>query len=279
MVVVNFVVPHMSDSFLAAASIRTVDARPRRRRKKLKILDAAKQAEIAELSTLLWSMALSFTQPWRTLLSLPTDAQSLSHLTLRECLYLRGACRALRALTALPEGWADLAAASWAAAQGHDESAAPISTIPGEVQIAPSWMHGASLVDACARVVAWPHRLRSELMLNAVSRTVQNTMLAVLPAAARADAAADVAVETAATAAALAASDAAILAAASTSLHTTPQPPPPSPPRPLPPSPPRASAPLCVSPLTAVLSPSASAAPIARCSLLALYLETRPFQS
>ena len=104
----------MSDSFLAAASIRTVDARPRRRRKKLKILDLAKQAEIEELSTLLWSMALSFTQPWRTLLSLPTDAQFiiLSHLTLRERLYLRGTCRALRALTALPEGWADLAAAS-----------------------------------------------------------------------------------------------------------------------------------------------------------------------
>ena len=44
----------------------------------------------------------------------------LSFTSLRERLALRATCRTARALTALPEGWATLAAASWAAAQRAD---------------------------------------------------------------------------------------------------------------------------------------------------------------
>ena len=51
----------MSDSFLAAASIRTVDARPRRRRKSSKYSTWQNKPK-SRSSTLLWSMALSFTQ-------------------------------------------------------------------------------------------------------------------------------------------------------------------------------------------------------------------------
>ena len=160
---------------------------------------------VGDLADLIWGLHLSYGRlntPLNPLVFLPLDLQYslLRHLPLCERLRLRASCRAGRALTSLPQGWADLAASLWAERQHH--AAHPTTTnyaSCGEVRLANAALLGASMADACARMVAWPSRLTCELLLTYASDGEETLMPAASVAAATsADAAADIAVEVAA---------------------------------------------------------------------------------
>ena len=95
--------------------------------------------------------------------SLPRELQlaCLAHLpTIHDRLALRAVSRGMRALTSLPEGWADYAAIRWASVQQPPFQHIDDTSIAcGEVRLATAWLSGATLADVCARIVAWPSRL------------------------------------------------------------------------------------------------------------------------
>lgn len=104
---------------------------------------------------------------------LPTDVllDIFSHLPLRERLMIRVSSKAGCAFTSLPEHWADLAVTAWANAQGasRDWPSGDDGVVMGEPTMA-GCVKGATLVDACARMVAWPTHMLPRCLVAIVPR-------------------------------------------------------------------------------------------------------------
>ena len=139
-------------------------------------MDIGEETAVAAPADLIWGLKLSLqSTPLDPFSFLPTDLQLLilHNLSLLERLQLRQSCRAARALTANPEGWATLAEIAWAAVQYQAGVHKSVYAHCGEAtRLANATLHGATLADACSRMVAWPSFLTSELVLSVTTNEV-----------------------------------------------------------------------------------------------------------
>ena len=106
-----------------------------------------------------------------TALPMELSLHVMSFLALPDRLSLRASSKALRTLASLPEGWAALAQTMWQAVQRHgspmeaDESSRASGPGFHGSSVVPACVHGATLIDCCARMVQWPSRISHSALI------------------------------------------------------------------------------------------------------------------